>query len=38
MGFDAMALRGGLDAWRDEVGNAAPPRPSKPPESVIQGA
>jgi hypothetical protein len=40
MGFDAAALRGGLDAWREEVGGApaAPPSPAKPADSVIQGA
>jgi hypothetical protein len=28
MGFDAAALRGGLDAWREEVGDAALPVPA----------
>jgi hypothetical protein len=36
MGFDAAALRGGLDAWREEVGEAAAPRPPDPADSVIQ--
>jgi hypothetical protein len=40
MGFDAAALRGGLDAWREEVGDtavAAPP-PAKPADSVTRQA
>jgi len=38
MGFDAAALRGGLDAWREEVGAAAASAPpqAKPADSVTQ--
>jgi hypothetical protein len=38
MGFDAAALRGGLDAWRRKVGDAAVPRLPEPADSVIERA
>jgi hypothetical protein len=36
MGFDAAALVGGLDAWREEVGDAPPPRPATTPSAADQ--
>jgi hypothetical protein len=35
MGFDAAALVGGLDAWREEAGDVAAPPPSNAADSVL---
>jgi hypothetical protein len=35
MGFDAAALRGGLDAWRRQVGGEPVPRPAAPSQPVV---
>jgi len=38
MGFQAAALTGGLDAWREEVGDAAAARsPSAAPADPVTG-
>jgi hypothetical protein len=38
MGFDAAALRGGLDVWREEVGDIAVARPTEATDSNAQRA
>jgi hypothetical protein len=37
MGFQAAALTGGLDAWREEVGDAKALSPSSAPADPVTG-